>query len=67
MFSGLSREDNKADMPSGAMTMKLVSQRPQSEPEKASTLLLKATRFFSMWPHLPSEPVLFYLKKDTHN
>lgn len=68
MFSGLSREENKADMPSGAMTMKLVSQRSQSEPEQARTLLLKAMGFFfSMWPHLPSESVLFYLQKDVHN
>lgn len=54
IFSGLSREDKKADMSLGAMTMKLVSQRSQSEPEKASTLLLKAMKFFSMLPHLPS-------------
>lgn len=66
MFSGLSREDNKAGMPSGAMKTKMVSQRSQSEPEKASTLLLKSMRFL-VWPHLPSESVLFYLKEDTHS
>lgn len=48
------------------MTTKLVSQRSQSEPEKASTLLLKAKRFFFQCGHIYLHNLFYFIWRMKH-